>query len=143
MILCDYCNGGYHTYCLDPPLAAVPTGDWFCAECTRTESSDTSFGFKEGFEHSLESFKQDADAWKKSYFGEGGLTDLTYSMLERAYWNAVTLPLTLDMNPLQVQYGSTLSHTLSLIHTLSYIPSYAPLILSFPPLRARAGTVRE
>jgi histone demethylase JARID1 len=55
MILCDYCNGGYHTYCLDPPLTAVPTGDWFCAECTKTDSSDTSFGFKEGFEHSLES----------------------------------------------------------------------------------------
>jgi hypothetical protein len=33
MILCDSCNRGWHTYCLAPPLATVPTGDWICQDC--------------------------------------------------------------------------------------------------------------
>ena len=30
LLLCEACNDEYHTYCLDPPLRSVPTGDWFC-----------------------------------------------------------------------------------------------------------------
>ena len=33
MILCDSCNRGWHTYCLKPPLQAVPEGDWLCSGC--------------------------------------------------------------------------------------------------------------
>uniref|UniRef100_A0A7S4ACF9 PHD-type domain-containing protein n=1 Tax=Pseudo-nitzschia australis TaxID=44445 RepID=A0A7S4ACF9_9STRA len=33
LLLCEACNAEYHTYCLEPPLRAVPTGDWFCSEC--------------------------------------------------------------------------------------------------------------
>ena len=34
MLLCDYsCNRGWHTYCLSPPLASVPQGDWLCKDC--------------------------------------------------------------------------------------------------------------
>jgi hypothetical protein len=33
MLLCDKCNDGYHTYCLQPPLSAVPKGSWFCPAC--------------------------------------------------------------------------------------------------------------
>lgn len=34
MLLCDApaCKAGYHTYCLVPPLARVPDGDWFCPD---------------------------------------------------------------------------------------------------------------
>ena len=32
LMLCEGCNDEYHTYCLDPPLRAVPTGDWFCSK---------------------------------------------------------------------------------------------------------------
>ena len=32
LLLCEGCNDEYHTYCLDPPLKAVPTGDWFCGK---------------------------------------------------------------------------------------------------------------
>jgi PHD-finger len=32
LLLCEGCNDEYHTYCLDPPLTAVPTDDWFCSE---------------------------------------------------------------------------------------------------------------
>jgi len=33
LLLCDKCDGGYHMQCLDPPLKAVPEGDWFCPKC--------------------------------------------------------------------------------------------------------------
>ena len=35
ILLCDACGGGFHTRCLQPPLGAVPPGDWFCAGCAR------------------------------------------------------------------------------------------------------------
>ena len=28
MLLCELCDLGFHTYCLDPPLADLPDGDW-------------------------------------------------------------------------------------------------------------------
>lgn len=34
LILCDRCDTGYHIHCLNPPLAEVPKGDWFCPSCT-------------------------------------------------------------------------------------------------------------
>jgi hypothetical protein len=34
MLLCDSCNGGYHLYCLQPPLDSVPDGIWLCPNCT-------------------------------------------------------------------------------------------------------------
>ena len=33
VLLCDGCDEAYHTYCLSPPLSAVPGGDWYCLEC--------------------------------------------------------------------------------------------------------------
>jgi hypothetical protein len=33
LLLCDICNAGYHTFCLQPPLNAVPSGDWLCPQC--------------------------------------------------------------------------------------------------------------
>ena len=41
LLLCEACNAEYHTYCLEPPLRAVPTGDWYCSECkAKVEHSD-------------------------------------------------------------------------------------------------------
>ncbi|TMW68172.1 hypothetical protein Poli38472_007844 [Pythium oligandrum] len=33
MLLCDSCDAAYHLFCLDPPLPAIPSGDWFCPKC--------------------------------------------------------------------------------------------------------------
>jgi PHD-finger len=33
MLLCDGCDAALHTTCLDPPLEAVPEGDWLCPHC--------------------------------------------------------------------------------------------------------------
>ncbi|PNH01098.1 Retrovirus-related Pol polyprotein from transposon [Tetrabaena socialis] len=35
MLLCDACGKGWHTYCLSPPLTAVPNGTWVCPKCVR------------------------------------------------------------------------------------------------------------
>ena len=32
-IPCRARAAGYHTYCLNPPLRAVPRGNWYCPEC--------------------------------------------------------------------------------------------------------------
>ena len=33
IILCDRCDRGFHMSCLDPPLAEIPQGEWFCPNC--------------------------------------------------------------------------------------------------------------
>ena len=33
MLLCDSCDRGWHLHCLDPPLKAIPAGDWSCPKC--------------------------------------------------------------------------------------------------------------
>ena len=39
MLLCDTCNKGYHTWCLEPALDSVPEGDWQCPSCLPQEVS--------------------------------------------------------------------------------------------------------
>lgn len=38
-MLCDSCDAGYHIFCLDPPLDAVPDGDWACPECAASKAA--------------------------------------------------------------------------------------------------------
>ncbi len=33
LLLCDGCDLAYHCDCLEPPLAEVPVGQWFCPTC--------------------------------------------------------------------------------------------------------------
>jgi hypothetical protein len=33
LLLCDVCNAGWHTFCLQPPLDQVPQGSWLCPGC--------------------------------------------------------------------------------------------------------------
>lgn len=33
IILCDRCDKGWHLFCLQPVLEAVPVGDWICPVC--------------------------------------------------------------------------------------------------------------
>ena len=56
MLLCDgFVNGGHcptaqHTFCCNPPLESVPTGDWFCESCTarRAARADEASGQESG-----------------------------------------------------------------------------------------------
>ena len=38
MLLCDWCDRGYHMDCLEPPLSQVPDGDWMCPRCCESRS---------------------------------------------------------------------------------------------------------
>ena len=42
-------------FCLDPPLASIPKGQWFCHTCLMGTGGD--FGFDEGEEHTLSTFQ--------------------------------------------------------------------------------------
>jgi hypothetical protein len=33
VLVCDICDLGYHTYCLNPPLAKIPEENWYCPSC--------------------------------------------------------------------------------------------------------------
>ena len=39
MLLCDGCDRGFHTTCLEPPLASIPEGEWHCAGCVAWRSA--------------------------------------------------------------------------------------------------------
>ncbi|KAI8926920.1 hypothetical protein BC831DRAFT_454368 [Entophlyctis helioformis] len=41
ILLCDYCDRGFHKYCLDPPLLSIPEGDWTCHLCANELSSQS------------------------------------------------------------------------------------------------------
>ncbi|XP_061579577.1 bromodomain adjacent to zinc finger domain protein 2B isoform X2 [Cololabis saira] len=41
LLLCDGCDKGCHTYCLNPKITSVPEGDWFCPFCLAKESDQT------------------------------------------------------------------------------------------------------
>ncbi|CAH7665886.1 ARID DNA-binding domain-containing protein, partial [Phakopsora pachyrhizi] len=60
ILLCDYCDKGFHLQCLTPPLEAVPDGNWYCDACI--VSTGNEFGFEEGKEHTLLSFQKRADS---------------------------------------------------------------------------------
>lgn len=36
LLICDACDGAYHTYCLSPPIEEIPSGSWYCAPCFAT-----------------------------------------------------------------------------------------------------------
>ncbi|KAF2361466.1 Zinc finger PHD-finger [Trinorchestia longiramus] len=33
LLFCDDCDRGYHLYCVRPPLAEPPEGEWACHLC--------------------------------------------------------------------------------------------------------------
>ena len=39
MLICDCCDSGWHTSCLQPPLQQVPDGDWSCPQCTEAATA--------------------------------------------------------------------------------------------------------
>ena len=47
MLLCDNCDSGWHTYCLNPPLEDVPEGVWLCPDCTAAGVTPASLAHKE------------------------------------------------------------------------------------------------
>jgi hypothetical protein len=51
ILLCDHCDKGWHTSCLDQPWVSEPEGDWFCHACWRraaTAATNSAGGGADG-----------------------------------------------------------------------------------------------
>ncbi|GAV72561.1 Bromodomain domain-containing protein/PHD domain-containing protein/MBD domain-containing protein/FYRN domain-containing protein/FYRC domain-containing protein, partial [Cephalotus follicularis] len=84
VLLCDTCDAEYHTYCLSPPLASIPEGNWYCPSCATGTCNDQDAS------DSSEVFRQKRS---KEYKGEvsrvflEALVQLAAVMEENEYWD--------------------------------------------------------
>jgi len=62
MLLCDSCNLGFHTTCLDPPLPCIPDGDWLCPPCADKPAQQLEL---EAVKRELEAVKRERDNLRK------------------------------------------------------------------------------
>jgi hypothetical protein len=107
MLICDGCELGYHTYCLSPPLQHIPKTDWYCSKCL---VAGDDYGFEEGQEHSLNSFQQRCNTFKKTWFEKAGYADgqVPEDVVEREFWRLVENA----HENVEVEYGTDLHSTL-------------------------------
>jgi hypothetical protein len=103
MLICDGCELGHHTFCLNPPLQHIPKTDWYCAKCL---INGEDFGFEEGEEYSLSSFQQKCNTFKKEYFEKQGFVDgkAPEDAVEREFWRLVES----TFETVEVEYGADL-----------------------------------
>ncbi|XP_027231088.1 lysine-specific demethylase 5A isoform X2 [Penaeus vannamei] len=109
MLLCDGCDDSYHIFCLVPPLADIPKGDWRCPKCVAVEVSKPveAFGFEQAQkEYTLQSFGEMADKFKQDYFNMP-VHLIPTEMAEREFWRIVS---SIDED-VTVEYGADL-HTM-------------------------------
>ena len=111
---------GYHIFCLDPPLTAIPKGQWFCHICLFDTGAD--YGFDEGEEHSLSSFQERDTAFRKHWFETHpppeptwddphrrpiGNVLVTEDDVENEFWRLVQSP----HDTVEVEYGADVHST--------------------------------
>ncbi|KAI5442455.1 hypothetical protein KIW84_011503 [Lathyrus oleraceus] len=83
VLLCDTCDAEYHKYCLNPPLARIPEGNWYCPSC---------IGGKHSAQDVTEPAKITGKRSCKKFQGEviclylDALTHLSAVMEEKEYW---------------------------------------------------------
>jgi len=109
MYVCSDCENAFHTYCLAPPPAMPHSPDWVCPSCF--ENYEDDFGFPDGKEYSLSSFKERCDRFKREYFArirqgtpKEGDTTITREEVEAEYWKIVEYGN--FGRPLTVEYGN-------------------------------------
>ncbi|KAM0792393.1 hypothetical protein ACM66B_005073 [Microbotryomycetes sp. NB124-2] len=81
IVLCDGCDRGYHLDCLTPKLTEVPTSQFFCDNCLFFNGAD--YGFEEGDNHSLHSFRRRADAFKKRWLQDHPMPERAMVRIEK------------------------------------------------------------
>ena len=62
MLLCDSCNLGFHTTCLNPPLPCIPDGDWLCPSCADKPAQQLEL---EAVKRELAAVKRERDNLRK------------------------------------------------------------------------------
>lgn len=81
VLLCDSCDSEYHTYCLNPPLSRIPTGNWYCPSCV-SMAQDVTVSSQSMSRRAVEKCKG-----RHLFFEE--LTHLAAVMENKEYWNFV------------------------------------------------------
>ncbi|KAK4053008.1 hypothetical protein OIV83_001741 [Microbotryomycetes sp. JL201] len=81
IVLCDGCDRGYHLDCLTPKLTEVPTSQFFCDNCLFFNGAD--YGFEEGDNHSLHSFRRRADAFKRRWLQDHPMPERAMQRIEK------------------------------------------------------------
>jgi len=112
ILVCDSCDLGYHRYCVDPPLAAVPEYEWHCSKCL---VGNNEYGFEEGNVYSLRTFQEKANSFKEQYFASRlppdpsghGPRYPTEEEVEKEFWRLVE-DLT---DTVEVEYGADIHST--------------------------------
>uniref|UniRef100_A0A7N6A8I7 [histone H3]-trimethyl-L-lysine(4) demethylase n=1 Tax=Anabas testudineus TaxID=64144 RepID=A0A7N6A8I7_ANATE len=92
LMLCDGCDDNYHTFCLLPPLADPPKGNWRCPKCVAEECKKPTeaFGFEQATrEYTLQSFGEMADSFKADYFNMP-VHMVPTELVEREFWRLVS-----------------------------------------------------
>ncbi|XP_034028872.1 lysine-specific demethylase 5C isoform X2 [Thalassophryne amazonica] len=92
LLLCDGCDDNYHTFCLLPPLAEPPKGNWRCPKCVVEECKKPAeaFGFEQATrEYTLQSFGEMADSFKADYFNMP-VHMVPTELVEREFWRLVS-----------------------------------------------------
>ncbi|KAF9623039.1 hypothetical protein IFM89_036020 [Coptis chinensis] len=83
VLLCDTCDSEYHTYCLVPPLARIPEGNWYCPSCVASKCKA---------QHASKRPKASGRRRQRRYQGENSrafseaLSRLAITMGEKEYW---------------------------------------------------------
>lgn len=112
MLICDGCDHGYHTYCLDPVVKNIPDRDWYCHRCL---VGTGEFGFEDGGVYSLKQFQEKANNFKDNYFSAKMPFDPVLNTkrhpseedVEREFWRLVeSLQETVE-----VEYGADIHST--------------------------------
>ncbi|GJJ76629.1 [histone H3]-trimethyl-L-lysine4 demethylase [Entomortierella parvispora] len=103
MLICDGCELGHHTFCLDPPLYHIPKGDWYCPKCL---IAGDEFGFEDGGEYYLSTFQKKCNEFKKNWFEKFGYTngEVPEDVVEREFWRLVENAY----EDVEVEYGADL-----------------------------------
>lgn len=112
MLICDGCDHGYHTYCLDPVVKSIPERDWYCNRCL---VGTGEFGFADGGVYSLRQFQEKANNFKDNYFQPRMPFDPVHNTrrqpteddVEREFWRLVE-SLT---ETVEVEYGADIHST--------------------------------
>ncbi|MCJ1249935.1 hypothetical protein MMC30_007161 [Trapelia coarctata] len=90
LILCDGCDMGYHTYCVD--LDSVPVGRWFCADCELNRALEPTIESTRA--HSYNASNRRTRAQRR----RAGVQALTASSHWARVWQSVWDHLNIDLD---------------------------------------------
>lgn len=104
IILCDSCDKPFHLYCLSPPLASIPKGEWICNNCI---VGNGYYGFKEESHfYTLSEFRDRCNS-RQTELTSDPITGqkLSVEKLEQKFWSYVN-----NMeDSLTVKYGADIN----------------------------------